>query len=75
MPENRNVEVYKQGTQTPVLEKTEAYVVSDAQLAEEQERNAMAKAGNLIDGINDLTGAKTFLKRLCRRLIKNGVLP
>ena len=45
------------------------------QLAEEVEVKALAKADELIDAITNLAGAKTFLKRLCARLIKKGLLP
>lgn len=45
------------------------------QLAEEVERAAMEKAEDLIDSIGNLSQAKTFLKRLVKRLIKNGALP
>ena len=34
-----------------------------------------ARADELIDAINNLAGAKLFLKRLCKRLVKNNVLP
>lgn len=49
--------------------------ISDEELAEEAERKAMEKAENLIDAISNLAEAKVFLKRLVRRLIKNGALP
>lgn len=39
------------------------------------EEEAIAKAGDLIDAISNLAEAKVFLKRLCKRLIANGVLP
>ena len=49
--------------------------LSDEQLADEAERDAMAKADQLIDAINNLAGAKVFLKRLCKRLLSKGLLP
>ena len=49
--------------------------LSDEQLADEAERDAMAKADQLIDAITNLAQAKIFLKRLCARLIRNNVLP
>lgn len=45
------------------------------QLAEKIESEAMAKADTLIDAISNLADAKVFLKRLCARLIKKGILP
>jgi len=51
------------------------YEVSDEELAEEKEQDAMRKAEKLIDAISNLNGAKVFLKKLVRRLIKNGALP
>lgn len=49
--------------------------VSEEQLIEEQEQEALRKADELIDAIKDLAGAKAFLKRLVKRLLKNGALP
>jgi len=49
-------------------------IISNAQLADEAERDALAKAGQLIDAITNLAQAKLFLKRLCARLVKNGLL-
>lgn len=49
--------------------------ISDEQLADEAEQVAMEKADGLIDAIGNLAQARTFLKRLVRRLIKNGALP
>lgn len=43
--------------------------------AERLEQEAMSKAEDLIDAISNLNQAKTFLKRLVRRLLKNGALP
>ena len=63
--------------QTPqkIGETVSTVEVSDEELAEETERNVMEKAEDLIDGIGNLSQAKDFLKRLVRRLIKNGALP
>lgn len=71
MAETRYIEEYKDG----VLINKIPYEVSDEELAEEAERNAMSKAEELIDSISNLAEAKVFLKKLCRRLVKNGVLP
>ena len=49
--------------------------ISDEQLADEAEEKALAKADQLIDAITNLAGAKVFLKRLCKRLQKQGLLP
>jgi len=49
--------------------------ISDEEAADMAEREAMAKVDDLIDAIGNLSQAKEFLKRLCKRLIKNGVLP
>lgn len=49
--------------------------LSDEEVAEEAEQKAMEKAEDLIDSIGNMNEAKTFLKRLVRRLIKNGSLP
>jgi len=51
------------------------YKVSDEQLADEAEEKALAKADELIDSISKLSEAKVFLKRLCKRLVRKGVLP
>jgi len=51
------------------------YEVSDEEIEEEQEQRVMEKAEDLIDSISNLKDAKVFLKRLVRRLIKNGALP
>ena len=81
MPETRVVStVYGLGGYDPtkpnnnIIEQITA-VISDAQLAEEAEERALAKAGQLIDAITNLAEAKIFLKRLCGRLIKKGLLP
>lgn len=71
MPETRYIEEYKDGK----LIKKIPYEVSDEQLAEEAEERALAKADGLIDAIDTLDKAKVFLKRLCKRLIRKGVLP
>ena len=49
-------------------------IMSDEELADEAEQTAMAKAEDLIDAISSLKDAKIFLKRLVKRLIKNGSL-
>ena len=49
--------------------------ISDEQLADEAEEKALANADQLIDAITNLAEAKVFLKRLCARLIKKGLLP
>ena len=49
--------------------------ISDEQLADEAEGKAFARIDKLIDGISNLAEAKMFLKRLCNRLIKKGLLP
>lgn len=81
MPEARVVEtVYGIGgfdptkTSNNVVEQV-VRVISDSELAEETEAKALAKAGQLIDAITNLAEAKVFLKRLCLRLIRKGVLP
>ncbi len=71
MPETRYTEVYKDG----VLIDREPYQVSDEELAEEVERAAILRAEELIDNISSLADTKIFLKRLCKRLIKKGLLP
>lgn len=55
---------------------TEIEFVDPAKEATEQsEIAAMKQVATIIDGINNLADAKVFLKRLCKRLIRNGVLP
>lgn len=49
--------------------------LTDEEVADEAERIAMEKAEDLIDAIGNMSDAKTFLKRLVKRLIKNGALP
>ena len=71
MSETRYIKEYTNGVLTAEL----PYEVSDEELAEEAERKAMERAEELIDAIGNLTDAKVFLKRLVRRLIKNGALP
>ena len=66
---------YIQEYQNGILVNRIPYEVSDAELAEEAEEKAMAKADTLIDAISNLADAKVFLKRLCARLIKKGLLP
>ena len=72
MPETRYIEEYDgQGNMINKI----PYEVSDEQLADEAEERELAKAGQLIDQITNLAQAKTFLKRLCSRLLKKGYLP
>ena len=71
MPETRYIEEYKNG----VVVNTIPYTVSDEQLADEAEEKALAKVDQLIDAISNLAEAKVFLKRLCARLIRKGLLP
>lgn len=71
MPETRIIRAFAlDGTELP----QEPYEVSDEQLADEAEVNALAKADQLIDAISNLADAKVFLKRLCARLVKKGLL-
>ena len=72
MPETRYIEEYD--NQGNMINKI-PYEVSDEQLADEAEERELAKAGQLIDQITNLAQAKTFLKRLCSRLLKKGYLP
>ena len=72
MPETRFIEEYDgRGNMINKI----PYEVSDEQLADEAEERELAKAGQLIDQITNLAQAKTFLKRLCSRLLKKGYLP
>jgi len=71
-PNEKGVSVYANGVFQGYEDIT---ILSDEQLAEEAERDAMAKADQLIDAITNLAEAKVFLKRLCARLIRNNVLP
>lgn len=73
MPENRIVERVYDGKGN-LLEEVTA-TISDEQLADEAEEKALAKVGQLVDAITNLADAKVFLKRLCARLIKKGLLP
>lgn len=72
MPETRCGKVYKDGV---YIGEGDCIEISDDQLAEENEQEALRKADDLIDAIKDLAGAKLFLKRLVKRLLKNGALP
>lgn len=72
MPETRYVNEYD--SQGKLVNRI-PYKVSDEQLADEAEAEALAKADTLIDSIDTLAKAKVFLKRLCARLITKGVLP
>ena len=72
MPETRYIEEYDgQGNMINKI----PYEVSDEQLANEAEEKALAKVDELIDQIDSLAKTKTFLKRLCSRLLKKGYLP
>lgn len=81
MPETRIVEiVYGLGGYDPskprnnILEEV-TREFSDEELADEANKEAMKRAGKMIDDITNLSQAKVFLKKLCRRLFKNGALP
>jgi len=71
MPETRYVRVFDDGVEID----GDPYEVSDKELEEEAEQNAMQKAREMIDAISNLAQAKVFLKKLCRRLFANGALP
>ena len=72
MPETRYIQEYDgQGNMINKI----PYEVSDEQLTDEAKERELAKAGQLIDQITNLAQAKTFLKRLCSRLLKKGYLP
>jgi len=80
MPETRIIQtIYGAGGYDPtkpnnnIIEEVTAEI-SNEQLADEAEGKAMAKAGELIDAITNLAQAKVFLKRLCQRLRKQGVI-
>ena len=81
MTETRIVEtVYRVGGYDPtkpnnnIVEEITAEI-SDEQLANEAEEKALAKVDELIDQIDSLAKARTFLKRLCKRLVRKGYLP
>jgi len=74
MPGTEVIEVFKAGTDIPVLDHIETIEVSDEQLAEADEVKAMERAEELIDNISNLNEAKAFLQRLVKRLIDKGVL-
>jgi len=74
MPETRVVErTFKGGVEQ--VDERKIAVISDVQLADETESLALSKVDTIIDNIGNLADARLFLKRLCKRLIKNGVLP
>lgn len=81
MPETRVVSVtYGLGGHDPTkpnnnVAETITRVISDAELADEAESRALARADQLIDAISNLADAKLFLKRLVKRLIRKGLLP
>lgn len=76
MPETRYHTIKEYNTEGNLINTEEIpYEVSDEELADEAEQKAMEKAENLIDSISNLADAKVFLKRLVRRLFKNGALP
>lgn len=51
------------------------YEVTDEQIQAEKDKKAMEKAEQMINNIASLAQAKTFLKKLCKRLFDNGALP
>ena len=51
------------------------YEVTDEQIQDEKERVAMEKAEEMINGITSSAQAKVFLKKMCKRLVKNDALP
>jgi len=67
----RYARVFRNG----IEQKPEPYEVSDEQLTDEAEEKALAKADELINQIDSLAKAKTFLWKLCKRLIRKGYLP
>ena len=71
MPGTKYIREYTDGVLTAEI----PYEVSDEQLADEAEQKTLAKVDQLIDAITNLAEAKVFLKRLCARLIKKGLLP
>ena len=71
MPETRYIEEYKDGK---LINKI-PYTVSDEEIAEEQEKDAMDRAEDMINAISTLADSKVFLKKLCKRLFKSGALP
>ena len=71
MAETRYVREYTNGILTAEI----PYEVSSEQLADEAEEKALAKVDELIDQIDNLAKARTFLKRLCKRLVRKGYLP
>ena len=71
MPETRYIEEFKDGQ----LINSIPYEVSAEEIAEEQDRDAMKLAENMIDNITNLAQAKVFLKKLCLRLFKSRALP
>jgi len=80
MPEIRTIQVvYGEGgydstkPNNNVIEEINTEL-SDEQLAGEVEEKAFSKFDQLIDSISNLNQAKMFLKRLCARLIKKGLL-
>lgn len=71
MPETRYIITFKDGKEVS----REPYIVTDEQIADETEANALSKVDDLIDQITTLAQVKVFLKRLCARLIKKRLLP
>ena len=71
-PNEKGVSVYANGVFQGYEDIT---ILSDEQSADEAKRDAFAKADELVDAITNLAQAKVFLKRLCARLIKKGMLP
>lgn len=68
MPETRydRTETWEDGVRINVEEMP--HEVSDEELA-------MEKAEDMIDSISNLADARVFLKKLVKRLMKNGALP
>ena len=71
-PKERGIALYKDGAFQGYENVT---TITDEQLADEAEAEALAKADELIDAITTMAAAKVFLKRLCKRLIRKGFLP
>ena len=72
MPETRYIQI--EDGKGNIVE-MRPYEVTDEQIQDEKDRAAMEKAEQMINAINTLPQAKAFLKKLCKRLFKNGALP
>lgn len=68
----RGVAVYDSGV---FIGYEDIVTLTQEELDEITEWEAMARAEQLIDSVNSLPELKTLLKRLVRRLIRNGALP